>query len=337
MRGLVRGLIGLLVLWVLYWALAAWGLRQSLESWFAAQEARGWQVETGEIAFEAPMGGFPLQHRTRVTLPMLADPASGVAWRADWLSFESPAIWPGHQTLRFADGEQRLSWYDRTAVIGTEGLTAALSLAPGLALEVEEMSLTSGPWQIGNEARVALSAEDLELRMSQGAEPELYAIRAEAKAFRPGEELRRQMRSAPELPQTFSALTLEAEVRFDRAWDRQALEERRPQPRHINLNRMEAHWGAMRILSTGALDVDEAGIPTGEIALQVEDWQAFLDVAMDTGALQPGARDQMARVIGLLARAKGNPEDLDITLSFRDGAIWIGPLPLGKAPRLILH
>ncbi len=337
MRGVVRGLIGLLVLWVLYWAAAGWGLRQSLAGWFAAQEARGWQVETGEIAREGPLGGFPLQHRTRVVRPTLADPSSGVAWRADWLSFESPAIWPGHQTLRFADGEQRLSWYDRTAIIDTTGLTAALSLAPGLALEVEEMSLTSGPWRIGNEARVALSAEDLELRMSQLTAPETYALRAEAHGFEPGDDLRRLLRRAPELPQTFEALTLRADVTFDRPWDRQALEARRPQPRQIDLDRLEAHWGPMRLLSTGTLSVDEQGIPSGDLALQVEAWQEFLDVAVDTGLLHPEMRDQAARIIGMLARASGNAEDLDITLGFRDGSIWIGPFPLGPAPRLILR
>lgn len=333
----VKVLLGLCVIWVLYWAVAAWGLRQSVANWFETQAARGWQVEVGGIAPRGALGGFPWRHVTRIEAPTLADPGTGAAWRADWLELHSPAIWPGRQSLRFADGDQRLSYFDQTAVIGTEGLRADLFLAPGLALELEELGLSSGAWRIGDGETITLSAEDLDLRMVQGAEPEAYRIDMQARAFRPGLRLRRLLRAAPELPQTFDTLTLQADVTFDTAWNRSALEDRRPQPRRIDLDRLEARWGQMRLKSAGTLDVDASGVPTGELALQVEAWAEFLDMAVDTGFITPGARDQTARVVAILARASGNPEDLDITLGFRGGYITIGPIPLGPAPRLIIR
>jgi hypothetical protein len=335
-RGL-KILLGLCVIWALYWAVAAWGLRQSVAGWFQTQATRGWQVEVGEIAPAGTLGGFPWRHVTRIDLPALADPGTGAAWRADWLELQSPAIWPGHQSLRFADGDQRLSYYDQTAVISTKGLQADLFLAPGLALELEELGLTSGAWRIGDGQQEMLSADDLDLRMVQGEAAEFYRIHAAAQAFRPGAGLRRLLRAAPELPQTFETLTLQADVTFDRPWDRSALEQRRPQPRRIDLALLDARWGEMRLKVAGTLDVDAAGIPTGELALQVEAWAAFLDMAQDTGLISATARDQASRVVTLLARASGNPEDLDITLGFRGGYITIGPIPLGPAPRLILR
>ncbi len=337
MKGGIRILLALILLWSLYWALAGWGLRRNVEGWFAEQSARGWQVEVADISAEGRLSGYPFAHRTKVSLPTLADPQSGIAWRADWLSLESPAIWPGHQTLRFADGEQRLSWYDRTAVIATRGLAAQLSLAPGLALEVEEMRLSAEDWSLGNGRDLALSGADLALSMVQAAQPQDYRLSAEVHGFRPGAALRRLLRAAPELPQTFETLHLLADVRFDHPWDRAALEERRPQPRRIDLERMEAHWGEMRLLATGELDIDEAGVPSGELALQVEEWQGFLDLAVDTGLLAPGLRDQVGRVVAMLARASGNPEDLDITLRLSGGAVRIGPFPIGAAPRILLR
>ncbi|OIQ33522.1 MAG: hypothetical protein BM562_00350 [Alphaproteobacteria bacterium MedPE-SWcel] len=335
-RGL-KILVGTALVWTLYWVVAGWGLRQNVAAWFDAQAQLGWQVETRSIAPAAPLGGFPTHHRTRITAPALVDPATGAAWRADWLDIESPAIWPGRQVLRFADGQQRLSYFDRTAVITTEGLQAKLTLAPGLALEVEDMGLTAAAWSIGDGQTPTLGAADLSLRMVRQQSSQTYRITAEARDFRPGAELRRLLRSAPDLPQTFEVLTLAADVEFDTPWSRSALETRRPQPRRIDLERMELRWGEMRIKSTGQLDVDEAGIPTGALALQVEAWAAFLDLAVDTGLLSPGARNQASRVVAMLARASGNPEDLDITLGFRGGYITIGPIPLGPAPRLILR
>jgi len=337
MKRLLKILVGLSVVWTLYWGVAAWGLRQSVAGWFQAQAERGWQVELGEISAAGRFGGFPLQHRTRVERPTLADPRSGAAWRADWLELESLAIWPGRQSLRFADGDQRLSYYDQTAVIRTQDLQADLALAPGLALELEALSLTAGAWQIGDGSSPSLGAQDLELRMVQAAVPQAYRISAAAHAFRPGSELRRLLRAAPELPQTFETLTLQADVTFDAPWDRSALERRRPQPRRIDLQLLDARWGDMRLKSAGQLEIDDRGIPTGELALQVEAWAAFLDMAVDTGLLSVTAREQAGRVVGMLARASGNPEDLDITLGFRGGYITIGPIPLGPAPRLIIR
>lgn len=335
-RGL-KILLGLCVIWGLYWAVAAWGLRQSVQGWFQMQATRGWQVEVGDIAPAGTLGGFPWRHVTRIDRPTLADPGTGAAWRTDWLELQSPAIWPGRQSLRFSDGDQRLSYYDQTAVITTEGLQADLFLAPGLALELEELGLTSGAWSIGDGQNSVLSAGDLNLRVVQSDPAENYQITAEAHAFRPGTDLRRLLRAAPELPQTFETLTLVADVTFDTVWDRNALEQRRPQPRMIDIDLLEAKWGDMRIKSAGTLEVDAAGIPTGELALQVEAWAEFLEMAEDTGLMSATAREQASRVIAVLARASGNPEDLDITLGFRNGYITIGPIPLGPAPRLILR
>ncbi|KUP91216.1 DUF2125 domain-containing protein [Tritonibacter horizontis] len=335
-RGL-KILVTLALAWSLYWVVAGWGLRQSVRGWFDTQAELGWQVDVGAIAMAPPRGGFPLRHRTRIDRPALADPQSGAAWRADWLELESPAVWPGRQILRFADGAQRLSYYDRTAVIETETLQAQMGLAPGIALEVEDLTLTSGRWRIGNGQVVTLSAADLALQMAQQDAPETYRITAEATAFRPGAELRRLFRAAPELPQTFDALSLAATVRFDAPWTRDALEQRRPQPRHITLDLAEAHWGDMRLKSAGSLEIDGEGIPTGSLAVQIEDWEAVLDMAADSGLLSASGRTQAGRILGLLARASGRPENLDITLGFRGGYITFGPIPLGPAPRLILH
>ncbi|ABF64830.1 hypothetical protein TM1040_2098 [Ruegeria sp. TM1040] len=335
-RGL-KILFGLCVVWSLYWAVAAWGLRQSVAAWFEEQAARGWQVEVKEITAGDGLGGYPWRHVTQITQPALADPGTGAAWRADWLELQSPAIWPGHQSLRFADGDQRLSYYDQTAVITTQGLQADLFLAPGLALELEELGLTSGSWRIGDDAEATLSADDLSLRMVQGSVAESYEISAEARAFRPGKALRRLLRAAPKLPQAFETLSLAMDVTFDKAWDLSVLEHRRPQPRQIDLALLEAHWGEMRLKMSGALEVDEAGIPTGEVALQVEAWAEFLALAEDSGLLSPTLREQASRVVAVMARASGNPEDLDITLGFRNGNITIGPIPLGPAPRLIIR
>ncbi|WIY23387.1 DUF2125 domain-containing protein [Parasedimentitalea psychrophila] len=321
------------LLWSMYWFAAGWGLRSGISSWFSEQQRQGWQAEYGALN----SSGYPSHHVTRISQPTLADPGTGTAWRADWLEIESPAIWPGRQTLRFAPTPQRLSYFDQTVVIEAQALQARLHLAPGLALGLEEMALNSATWRISDGAKTIIGAETLQLAMRQTAQPERYQLLIDATGFTPGTELRQLMAAADTLPDSFDALSLDMEVTFDTAWDRSALELRRPQPRHITLRLADAHWGALRLKATGTLEVNEAGLPTGEISLKVENWRQMLAMAEGAGALPATARDGIERVLGLFAGLGGTPNDLDTQLNFRNGYIALGPIPLGAAPRLILR
>ncbi|KIC12203.1 hypothetical protein RA19_02855 [Leisingera sp. ANG-M1] len=330
---LAKLLIAALLLWSLYWTAAAWGLKTGITAWFAEQERQGWQAEYAGIE----TSGYPSQHATRITRPTLADPGTGTAWRADWLELENPALWPGHLTLRFPETAQRLSYFDQTAVITAQGLQASLQLAPGAALELEEMGLFSAPWQIARGGETVLSGSALDLRMVQTETPERYRISGEARAFTPRAAWRRLLAASSDLPEAFDALTVKMTVDFDAAWDRAALEQQRPQPRRINLKLAEARWGDLRLKAAGDLTVDESGRPEGEIALQAENWRGLVLMAERSGVLPPSLRSSVERVLSLLAGAGGNPRNLDIALGFSGGYVTLGPLPLGPAPRLIIR
>lgn len=333
MLRLIRVVIVLGLLWSAYWYIAGFGLRSGIEGWFATQSARGWQADYASIE----TSGYPMRHRTMLTSPALADPATGTAWQADWLELDSPAVWPGRQTLRFAPTPQRLSYFDRTLVIEAEDMQADLHLHPGIALALDRLALTAAPWSISGPAGPVANAQDLTLSMVQAEQPETYQITIEAADFTPGEEIRRVLASSTVLPRSFDALTLETTVQFDKQWDRSALEDKRPQPVAIDLKLAELHWGELRLFAAGKLDVDAQGIPTGEIALKAENWREMLAMAEAAGAIPPQAIDPAERVLNMLASLGGNPSTLDVQLNFRDGFVALGPLPIGPAPRLILR
>ncbi len=333
MRRLIRVFILVAVAWSGYWFIASYGLRSALTGWFTQQQALGWQADFSAVE----TAGYPTHHVTRLDNPALADPINGTAWSADWIEFESPAIWPGRQVLRFADTPQRLSYFDQTATIEASALQAELQLQPGVALVLEKMALTAGPWSITEDADALAAGKTLGLVMEQTATPEAYAITMRADGFAPGDDLRDLMKSAASLPQTFETLELDAVVTFDKPWDRSALEERRPQPVQVGLRLAEIKWGELRLFATGELDVDSQGIPTGEIAMKAENWRDMIAMANAAGALPDQAVDPVTRALNFMASLGGNPNALDLQLNFRDGFVALGPLPLGPAPRLILR
>lgn len=330
---LLKIVIGLSVAWSLYWAAAAYGLRQGISGWFDTQAARGWQADYAALS----TSGFPVSHAHTLQSPALADPATGTAWQADWLRLESPAIWPGRQTVSFADTPQRFSYFDQTAILEADDMQAELNLHPGIALELERMTLNAGDWRVTDDSTEVLSADSLTLSMIQGETPETYVFDGVADRFSPGDGLRRATRSMDSLPRSFETLQVQATVTFDRAWDRAALETRRPQPREIALKLAEMHWGALRLRAAGDLTVDEQGIPTGALSIQAENWREMLAMAESAGAIPVQAVAPAERVLNMLAGLGGNPATLDVQLNFRDGFVAFGPLPLGPAPRLILR
>lgn len=321
------------MLWSLYWFGAGYVVRSSISGWFAVQSERGWQAEYSRIE----TSGFPVLHATMLHNPVLADPASGAAWRADWLVIESPALWPGRQALHFPAMPQRLSYLDQTVVITADDLKARLFLAPGRTLELEELALESGNWLINSDQGPLVAADSLIMAMTQSETAETYALELDATAFAPGLSLRRAVSSNTALPDSFETLRVEMKVTFDRAWDRRALEDSRPQPRRIDLELADAHWGTLRLRAAGDLSVDEHGLPSGILTLKADNWREMLRMAQEARALSPQAAQGAERVFGMLAGLGSDPDALEVKLSFRDGLVAIGPLPLGPAPRIILR
>ncbi|MDK3017419.1 DUF2125 domain-containing protein [Pseudodonghicola flavimaris] len=334
MRRLIKIAIVLGLLWSGVWLAGSLVLKRGIEGWFATQAARGWQAEYAAITGS----GYPLRHMTLIDTPALADPGSGAAWRADWLLLDSPAIWPGHQRLQFPATDQRLSFFDRTTVIRAEDMQARLDLRLGRALTLDRLELTAAAWQSDQPDGDRFGADDLILSMRQEGAPESYRLSLAARGFTPGRRLRLgALAGGSGLPGTFDALSAEAQLRFDRPWDRRALEDRRPQPRAIVLDDADIHWGPLRLQARGAVDIDPAGRPGGEIALRAENWREMLMLAEQAGVIPAETAAPLRRVLELLAGTGDDSDTLDTQLRFADGRMSLGPLPLGPAPQITLR
>lgn len=335
-QGVIRLLKVLVVLglaWSAYWYGAGYVLRQGVTAWFAVQTERGWQADFSGIS----TSGYPARHITTLGNPALADPATGAAWQADWLNMDSPAIWPGQQTLEFPATTQLLSYFDQTVALRAEDMVADLHLKPGRDLVLERMALTSGPWQVDDATGQALAADAIVLSMRGTDQAETYQFDVDAPQFVPGAALRGLVRPSAALPDSFETLELDMKVRFDRPWDRRALEDRRPQPVEIDLKLAQAKWGALALFAAGQVTVDGNGVPTGELSIKAENWRDMLAIARGSGAVPDYAIGPTEQVLNLLSNMSGNTETLDVKLTLHNGMVTLGPFPLGPAPYLYLR
>lgn len=325
--------LGLCLIWGLYWAGAGWWLQTSITTWFDEQRQRGWQADYTDL----DLSGFPWRHISTLSLPALADPETGTAWRAQEITIDSRAIWPGDVTVRFADAPQTLSYFDQTLAWDTQGLMADLKLKPGLSLELQDTALTSGPWNLSLAETLIARASTLTLSARQQEDPLVYTATLRADEFAPGDRLRQVARISRTLPETFDALMIEATVTWTKPWDRSAVETARPQPTYVDLQLADIHWGGLRLLAAGEFAVDAQGVPEGVITIRAENWRDMLVLAQDTGVMPAELASAAERALNLLEGLGGNPNALDLQLNLRGGAIALGPIPIGPAPRLILR
>jgi hypothetical protein len=332
MRKLVWAAAVVIVIGLGWWGLAMWSLSSGLQGWLAERRAEGWQAETRDLE----RSGFPEQIRADLIGLALADPETGLALEAERLGISARTLWPGDVALILPQSPLRLATPTGMVDLGFDTGRADLNLHPGTALELRNLSFTSGPVQASNPEGGLFSASSTELRMAQAASPETYDITLELGQFTPGAVPRRALLVPQSWPLVFTALEARATVAFDRPWDRRAIEEARPQPRQITLHAAEAHWGDVRLRLTGTLEMDPQGVPTGEVVLRAENWQAMLDLAERAGLLPPDLRGTVQNVLTSLAAGSGRTSDIDVTLRFDRGLVLVGFLPLGPAPTLRL-
>ena len=312
------------------WALAT---ERAVSGWLDAREGEGWVVARENVS----VTGYPTEFVTQFDDISLADPATGLVWsaprftlrQAAWDPSRIEAIWP--DTHSIASPGERLT-------ISAGELVSILDVRPAAQLALDSSQTRFRDIRIdstlGWQSRLAAG----QIEMTREAEtPSTYRIRLEASDVTPPEQIARRVDPAGLLPAAIPIVLSDALVSFDKAWDLSAIEDARPQPVAIDLAEARAEWGALLLRMSGSVAVDGEGRATGEVAIRAENWPEMLAMAERGGIIGAGARRTAESALGFLAGLSGRSEDLDVTLRLDAGFMFLGPLPIGEAPRLRLR
>nr|WP_254871583.1 DUF2125 domain-containing protein [Pseudooceanicola sp. HF7] len=318
-------------LWSGYWLIGAAYVRNGIETWFAEREADDWQADYGDFR----VTGFPNRFDMIWTDLALADPRTGWALTLPEFAFMALSYNPLHM-IAVAPNDMQLATPLTNVTITDSDLRASLKLRSRKRLEVVRSQLSGDDLLVTGPESVSLG--HLNLAMEQAEDDRnTYRLGALAQDLTPPEALKGRIASGVALPEMMQEARLDATVTFSKPWDITAIEDSRPQPRHIQLDQLKAQWGELAIQATATLEVDEAGLPTGELALQAKNWQALLRLAVETGVLDERLAQGTEAALKLLSGMSGNPASLDVTVAFRDGRTFLGPIPVGPAPVIQLR
>ena len=333
MRVIIWVLLAAVALWSGYWFLGARGIEAGLTRWTEARVAEGWVGEIGTISVD----GYPTRFDTTIAGVEFADPGTGVLVSAPDLRIEAASRSPTRATVIFPP-EMTVASPDARVSVASDVMTAHFGFIPGPALTVDDLEVDIAGLTLTAESgwNAALETGALDLARQEGSEA-TYDLVFAADALQPSDPVRRRVDPAGFLPDTIEALRLTTTVTFDRAWDLRALEERRPQPREIELDLLQATWGDLELRAAGSLSVDANGVPTGQITVKSTNWREMIALAQAAGVLPESVARTVEQALGFVAGLSGNPNTLDAPLDFADGQIKFGPVPLGPAPYIYLR
>lgn len=333
MRILIAVVVVAALGWSAFWLMGARAVDRGWEAWVAARNSDGWVAHADDVR----TSGFPNRFDTTLTGVDLADPKTGLAWRAPFfqvfrLSYEPRhmiVVWPETQTI--STPEQRIT-------IGLGQGRGSLVFGAGAAWPLERSSLVFEDVALSSNAGWTAELDQLllALRPSERVAGAVN-IGLDAQGIKPASAALERLAEAGLLPGEFEYVSLDASVTFDAAWDRLAIEEGRPRIEALDLHVLKSKWGALELWLAGELTVDGQGRPSGELTVKATNWREMLGLATGTGWLPEPVARSLETGLGVLARLAGARDTLDVPLTIRDGRIRLGPVPLGQAPRIRLR
>lgn len=318
--------------WSGYWFVGAMAVERGLGGWFDARRAEGWVADYSGLN----TAGFPNRFDTTITGLELADPDSGLAWSAPMFQILALSYRPNH-IIAVLPRSQTLATPLERLTLDSALMNGSVRFEPGTDLVLDQATFVMEDLRLaGTGWSMALDTGRLASRQTAARE-NAHDIAFEAIGFAPTDATRQRLDPAGLLPAAVETLKIDATVAFDAPWDRHAIERSRPQITVLDLNLAQATWGSLDFRATGSLTVDAEGVPTGRITVKATDWRRMLDMAVAAGVVPEMLSPTLERGLGMLAGLSGDPETLDAQLTFQDGRLSFGPIPLGPAPRLRLR
>ena len=329
---LVAALAVAALAWSGWWWIGSGAKEEALAGWLAERRAEGWQAEAASIETT----GFPSRFDTRIADLALADPEEGWAWRTPFMDILMLSYRPNAAVVALPSG-QTLAVPGARARLDADRLRGSIRFAPGPSLALERLSLDADAPRIEAEAGWSASAATLDAHIRESAPntaPENgYDLWFDAEQVALPRPLIEAVDPTGALPAIFDRFVIDARAAFERPLDRFAVEEGPPGARAISLKALEARWGELSLSASGALEADAEGYAEGEITVRAENWREMLRAAERAGAVGEQLAGALEFGLGLLAGFSGG-DTLEAPLTFRGGRASIGPIPIGRAPRI---
>ncbi|SEV92678.1 hypothetical protein SAMN04488515_0264 [Cognatiyoonia koreensis] len=295
-----------------YWFIGANRVEAGVRAALVELEAEGWDAEA-----EVNTRGFPSRFDTTLSDVSFAVPGDQWGYEAPFVQALALSYRPNNVIIVLPD-EQRLRFPGDTGTLTADRLRASATVQPNLALAFDNLTAEGEMLTYTSDRNWTLLITKLitaaRLQPDTNASYDVYAKLDDI--------------TLPEGTGAITTMLADADVRLQDPLDRTTVEVIVEQ---IVVNAVQVTWDNVVLTGRGQLDVDASGLPTGQIGLEIENWQAILPRLVDAGVIDRNFSDQALTMGSLFAAGQ---DKMVLPLKFENGYSSLGPLPLGPAPRL---
>lgn len=329
MRRLTILVAVLALIYSAYWFIGATATERGARQVLDNMQSDGWQVSYDDISTR----GYPSRFDTTFTALNMQAPDGDFGYTTPFvqalsLSYQPNKIigaFPDTQTVRI--GQQDIA-------IKSKDLRASVAIAANTALSLDSVTAQTGAATLTSNAgwSLALDRAILALR-KDGPTPNTYDVYFDADAVVLPDWLRDVLNPLGVHPDAIGTVSIDLTVVLDRPLDRNTLAEIEfvsPHLTKLTLNTLTLNWGEMTLTGSGDFTVDADGLPIGVLTFTALAWRDMLKLAVASGYFEPSFELLFESVFGMLAQGK---DTLDLPFTFKDGAIYMGSIPVGPAPR----
>lgn len=327
MRRLTILVLALAAIYSGYWFIGAAAVERTATAQIAQMRLDGWTLDYESLNTR----GYPSRFDTTVTTFNVIPPSGDLAWQAPFVQVLSLSYKPNEVILALAD-RQDLTLGGVPMTLTSDGLRASALVAANTDLDLTRFTVEVGQMRADSSAGTVFSLSNalVALRAAKDA-PLLYAAFADINDLALPVSLRQILDPAGNFPAILSQMTIDASITTDRKLDRNVISDpRRPQIDAFKLNGMTLAWGPLSLRGKGEVTIDRSGIPTGQFTLEAQNWREMVQMAVNAGLIEQGVSETLENMGTILA---GGSNSLSLPVSFQNGLMLVGPVPVGPAPR----
>ncbi len=316
-------------LWGGYWFIGSRAMEQAATGWFAAQRGDPILAEQQGIA----VAGFPNRFDLTVTEPRLTDTQTGLRWTAPFAQVFMMSWKPWH-VIATLPQEQTLALPGQDIALTSTLIQGSLVVVPGTDLVLDRTAIAGDGIALRSSAGWEVAATTARFGTRRAPDrATAHEVALDLTTLTPTAAFRMALANRSDLPEQINQLRLDTVLGLSGPIDRFAATTR-PRLTDITLREGLLRWGDLVLSAQGSLTPAADGTPQGRIDLRVENWRELVPVLIASGLVTDQTSQTLTRALELYAAQGSDPGVLNLPLSFQQGWMNLGPLPLGPAPRL---
>ncbi|GLQ36087.1 hypothetical protein GCM10007939_23710 [Amylibacter marinus] len=329
MRWLVLSIFSAALAWSAFWFVGKTMRHAALEEWFADRNTAGWVAHS-----DIQLRGYPNRFDAVLGDIDLANPKNGWAWAAPHFQILQLSYQPNHIIALWPE-TQTLSTPKEQITINSSDMRASAVFDDPKTLVINRATLTAEKLRLVSNQNWTTTADNIQLSLRQSPNAEArYDLALTTDALQPKSLQKINLGNGAILPNSFDTFNLRAVLEFSAPLSKQSFESGTSYLKRITLEDVDFKWGDLELRAAGTLALDTHGYPTGTLTIRAVNWEKMVELAGAHGAISTEMTDALNSALSLLSTFSGRLNTLDIPLNFSRQKIRIGPVAIGKAPKI---